>query len=188
MTTFGFRRIAATLLIAALVVSALTRIVSAGLSGLPGDGSPEPDDIATLLCPPSEEVALLLDQIADRDAELRDRETALALREQDLRVARQEAEAQLLRLAAAEDRLAARMQQSSTAAEGDVERLVAVYEGMKPKDAATLFETMEPGFAAGFLARMRPDAAANLFSNLTPEKAYALSVTMAGRNANAATE
>jgi len=47
---------------------------------------------------------------------------------------------------------------------------------------------MEPAFAAGFLARMNADAASALFSNLSPEKAYALSVLMAGRNANAARE
>lgn len=183
------KRMSLTLLMALLVVSGLTRIVSASLSNLPEDGAAEePADARDLLCPPSDEVAVLLGQIAGRDAELTARETAVALREQDIAVARQEIGGALTRLSDAEASLAARMQQSSTASEADIARLVAVYEGMKPKDAAVLFEAMDAGFASGFLSRMRPESASALFSNLTPDKAYALSAIMAGRNANAATE
>ena len=181
------KRLSVTGLLTLFLLSALARIVSAGLSAMPDGVDPDPMQDA-LLCPPSDEVEALLSQIAGRDEELRSRETALALREQDLAIARQEIESSLERLSEAETRLAARMEMSATASDGDINRLVAVYEGMKPKDAAILFEAMEPTFASGFLARMRPDAASALFSNLSPEKAYALSVMMAGRNANAATE
>lgn len=189
MRRVDVKRLSLTLVMALLVVSGLARIVSAGLSNLPdGSEAAEPVDARALLCPPSDEVAVLLGQIAGRDAELTARETAIALREQDIAVARQEIGGALTRLTEAEASLAARMQQSSTASEADIARLVAVYEGMKPKDAATLFEAMDPGFASGFLSRMRPESASALFSNLSPEKAYALSAIMAGRNANAATE
>lgn len=183
------RRLFFVLLIGLLATSALTRIVSASLGSLP-DG---PVGEATAPMQPldeaaTDEIAGLLRDISRRSQELDQRELDLALREQDIAVARQEIEAALARLSDAEDRLAARMQQSSSAADTDIDQLVRVYEGMKPKDAATLFEEMEAAFAAGFLARMNADAAAALFSNLSPEKAYALSVLMAGRNANAATE
>ena len=131
---------------------------------------------------------MLITQIGQRGEDLTNREMTVALREQDIAVARQEIEGALARLTEAEEKLAARMQQSSTAADTDVDQLVRVYEGMKPKEAAVLFEAMEPAFAAGFLTRMSADAASALFSNLSPEKAYALSVIMAGRNANAAKE
>lgn len=187
----NLKRLSMTTLIALLLVSALSRIVSAGLSGLPDDASrsaDEPYDRTALLCPPSDEVSMLITQIGQRGEDLTDREMAVALREQDIAVARQEIEGALVRLTEAEERLAARMQQSSTASDTDVDQLVQVYEGMKPKEASVLFEAMEPAFAAGFLSRMSADAAAALFSNLSPERAYALSVIMAGRNANAATE
>ncbi|WP_371156237.1 MotE family protein [Jannaschia sp. 2305UL9-9] len=171
-----------------LTLSALSRIVSASLSD---DGDAAQEDMhlvsSELLCPPSQEVGNLLRQIAQRDAELEEREAAIALREQDMRVARQEIGASLAALTEAEARLEARMYQSDQASETDIARLTEVYEGMKPKEAAILFEAMEAGFASGFLARMRPDAASAVFSNLSPEKAYALSVVMAGRNASAAT-
>jgi flagellar motility protein MotE (MotC chaperone) len=69
------------------------------------------------------------------------------------------------------------------AAEDDLVRLTAVYEAMKPADAAALFQTMAPEFAAGFLGRMRAEAAAAVISGMTPESAYSISVLIAGRNA-----
>lgn len=183
------RRISLGSIIALLAMSALSRIVSASLSTLPeGQEGSDAVVLETLLCPPSEEVATLLSQIARRDRELTARETAAAMREQDIEVARREVIESLAGLTQVEDRLAARMQQSSTASDGDIDRLVQVYEGMKPKEAAVLFEAMEPVFAAGFMSRMSADTASALFSNLSAEKAYALSVIMAGRNANAAKE
>lgn len=184
----SFRRLFFTLVIGLLAVSALTRIVSASLASIPDATAQASAPVPPLDDATTDEIAGLLQDISRRAAQLDQRELDVALREQDIAVARQEIEAALVRLKDAEERLAARMQQSSTAAETDIGQLVRVYEGMKPKDAAILFEEMEAAFAAGFLARMNADAAAALFSNLSPEKAYALSVLMAGRNANAATE
>jgi flagellar motility protein MotE (MotC chaperone) len=74
------------------------------------------------------------------------------------------------------------------AAEADIERLTAVYQAMKPKDAAALFEAMSPEFASGFLGRMAPESAAAILSGMSAEAAYGISVIVAGRNAGAPTE
>ncbi|PWJ17412.1 MotE family protein [Jannaschia seohaensis] len=184
------RRLFFAALLTVLALSALARIVSASIASMPDgtEATPSPPAPAALLCPPSSEVSDLLRAIAVRDAELEERERQVALREQDARLARQEIRASLEEMATARAALEARMFVSDSASEEDVARLVTVYEGMKPKDAAALFETMDAGFAAGFLGRMRPDAAAAIFSSLSPEQAYALSVWIAGRNANAARE
>ena len=84
-----------------------------------------------------------------------------------------------------EDELKATLALADGAAEADIERLTAVYQAMKPKDAAALFETMAPEFAAGFLGRMPPEAAAAILSGMSPEAAYGVSVIVAGRNAGA---
>ena len=187
----NLRRMSVTTVVTLLVLSAFTRIVSAGLSVRP-DESPAIASAPMMRLPDAEtgstQVAALIRDLARRTDAIEAREVAVALREQDMAVARQEIEASLGQLSAAETRLAARMQMSSTASDTDINQLVRVYEGMKPKEAAVLFEAMEPAFAAGFLSRMNADSASSLFSNLSPEKAYALSVIMAGRNANAATE
>ena len=109
----------------------------------------------------------------------REAETRLAAAE----LAEERARATLVELQAAERALRATIALADGAAEGDLARLTAVYENMKPQQAAPLFQQMTPGFAAGFLGRMRPDAAAAILSGLEPEAAYAISVILAGRNA-----
>ena len=74
------------------------------------------------------------------------------------------------------------------AAEGDLDRLTAVYEAMKPSDAARLFAAMSSDFAAGFLGRMKPAAAAAILAGMPPDSAFAVSALIAGRNARAPTE
>ena len=88
-------------------------------------------------------------------------------------------------LKTAEEELRAVLALADGAAEGDLARLTAVYESMKPKDAIPLFEKMAPEFAAGFLGRMRPDAAGAILSGLPPDSAYSISAILAGRNATA---
>ena len=74
------------------------------------------------------------------------------------------------------------------AAESDIARMTTVYENMKPADAAQIFETMDVGFAAGLLARMRPDVAAQVLTGMKPETAYAVTLTIASRNAAVPTQ
>ena len=129
----------------------------------------------------AEALSLREDRLAAREAALNDRQAALALADAAIaeRMAQLEAmEAELLETLALAD----------GAAEADIERLTAVYQAMKPKDAAALFETMSPEFAAGFLGRMSPEAAAAILSGMSSEAAYGISVIVAGRNAGAPKE
>ena len=133
---------------------------------------------------PRDELGLLAElrtreeRVIAREAELNDRDRALAL-------ARTEIDRKLAELEAAETSLSETLTMADKAADEDVARLVSVYERMKPKDAAALFTEMDPDFAAGFLARMRPELAASVMAGLAPDKAYTISVVLAGRNANA---
>ncbi len=141
---------------------------------------------ATATCPAAPEaLAAALqareDRVALRETALLDRLSALALAETALT-------RQLAEVEAAEAALAATLALADKAAEGDLERLTAVYQAMKPKEAAALFEAMAPEFAAGFLARMRPDAAAAILAGMSPEAGYRVSLLLAGRNMRAPTE
>lgn len=136
-------------------------------------------------CEPDGGALAMLDELRAREARLKGREAEVADRAQAQAVAKAEIDARLADLAAAEERLAATLTLADEAADADVARLVAVYEKMKPKDAASLFAEMDPEFAAGFLARMRPDAAAAVMTGLDPKEAYTISVVLAGRNAGA---
>ena len=142
----------------------------------------------TLIETADTDIAEVLSQLRERESRLAQREAALEARLQALAVAEEQIERNLIALTKAEEELAATMALADTAAEDDLSRLTAVYENMKPKDAAPLFEAMDPKFAAGFLGRMRPDAAGAIMAGLDPKTAYAISVILAGRNATVPTE
>lgn len=139
-------------------------------------------------CVPESGTGALLDAFRAREDRLAAREAQLADREQAVAVAAAEVEEQLAALAAAEESLAAMIALADSAAADDLARLTAVYENMKPQDAAALFATMDPAFSAGFLGMMQPAAAAAIMSDLEPGIAYSISVILAGRNAGSPTE
>ena len=134
------------------------------------------------------QTSALLEAIRQREDRLAEREFALENRLLALEVAETEIAEQLRALESAEASLRETLALADMAAESDLARLTAVYENMKPKEAAALFEAMSPEFSAGFLGRMRPEAAALIMTQLTPEIAYSISVILAGRNANVPTE
>ena len=143
--------------------------------------SAETQPSAAVECPaPPAELAAAL---SARESRLLVQEAAVADREAALALADEAINARLQELRTAEEELRATLALANGAAEADIARLVAVYETMKPKDAARLFDAMEANFAAGFLGRMRPDAAAAVMAGMAPEQAYAVSAILAGQNA-----
>ena len=169
-----------------LVASAVVRI-SAG-AGPAFAQADEPAEIAQEEQPIAGGTDALLAAFQAREARLTAREAQMRDRMQALQVAEAEIEEKLDALKAAETALSATIAQADRVSETDISQLTAVYENMKPKDAAALFEEMTPQFAAGFLGMMRADAAAQIMTELEPETAYSFSVVLAGRNANAPTE
>ncbi len=143
------------------------------------------EEVQADVCTPDGEASALLKALQTREAELTAREDKIAESEQTIALAKTEIEAQMAELARAEEELSKTIMIADKAADEDVAKLVALYENMKPKEAAPLFQEMAPEFAAGFLTRMRPDAAASVLANLDPKTAYSISVLIAGRNANA---
>ncbi len=146
------------------------------------------DEAIPMACGPDDMPAALFSALQDREARVAAREIQIDNRMQALRVAEAELSEQIIALTEAEASLSALVTIADGAAENDIGRLTAVYENMKPGDAAALFEEMDPGFAAGFVGRMRPEAAAAVMTNLEPATAHLISVVLAGRNANAPTQ
>ncbi len=139
-------------------------------------------------CEPPEDLRELMAVFKEREARIEQREAEIKNRLQALNVADGEVVRKLAALEDAEGRLRSLIAMSETAAEDDLLRLTQVYETMKSKDVATLFEEMDPRFSAGFIGRMKPEAAAGVMAGMTPEAAHAISVILAGRNANTPTE
>ena len=141
------------------------------------------DGAAPLNCP--QPPAALAAALVGRESEVKKQETELADRIAALALANQAIDKRMAELQVAEESLKKTLSIADGAAEKDLARLTAVYEAMRPADAATLFQTMAPEFAAGFLGRMRPETAALVLAGMRPDKAYSISVLIAGRNATA---
>ncbi|PJE27396.1 Flagellar motility protein MotE, a chaperone for MotC folding [Pseudooceanicola antarcticus] len=139
---------------------------------------------AGMSCEQPPEIEAMLEAFDAREARLNQREAQVRDRMNALAIADEEIDKKLAQLETAEAALKATLALADNAAENDITQLTAVYENMKPKDAAALFEQMAPEFSAGFLGRMRPEAAAQVMAGLSAERAYAISVILAGRNSS----
>ena len=182
-----------TVLSAFLLMSGAIRALDGGSEAFAKETEPQIIDVADL--PPamghadkdhgSAILEPLLKELAMREQNLTERETNLE--ERLALLARSEARlaTQIEALEHAEAQLRETLTIAETAASEDVAKLTAVFQKMKPKDAAKLFEEMDPNFAAGFLAEMAPETAAALMAGLQPDTAYTISVILAGRNAGA---
>ena len=144
-------------------------------------------EVEPMICPPGSEIAEMMMEIQERDAELEARKIELEELEGKLVNAKIEIESKIVAMVETETALAATMAMANSAAENDLLQLTTLYESMKPQDAAALFSEMDPDFSSGFLARMRPEAAAAVMAGLEPQTAYAISVILAGRNAEVPT-
>lgn len=98
-------------------------------------------------------------------------------------------------LAAVEQQITARLValKKAKAALGDAEagreagrtegigRLIAVYDAMKPAEAATILAALPPDFAAEILARVQPDTGARIIAQIDPGQAAVLTAHMGAR-------
>lgn len=165
--------------VAAMLIGSAALRVSAG-SAWADEGEAPPEAAA-----PTAEV---LAAFAAREERAAAREADIARRLAEVAAAEAALAAQLAEMRAAEESLEGLLAMADTAAADDLGQLAAVYEAMRPAEAAALFATMEPGFSAGFLGLMRPEAAAAIMTDLDPDVAYAVSAVLAGRNAGVPTE
>lgn len=173
-------------LLLVLLCFAASAVVRVGLSG-PAIAQQAVDTAAQYVpsATTNAEEDALLAAIRERGDTLDAREREIAERLSLLAKAEAEFDRKKADLIAAEERLAATLALADGAAERDLAQLTAIYENVKPKQAADIFAQMEPTFAAGILGRMTPQGAADILSLMNAEKAYSISVLLAARNMNA---
>jgi flagellar motility protein MotE (MotC chaperone) len=137
---------------------------------------------------PSSEADALLRAIRDREAQLDAEARQLADRAQSLSIAEEKLAEQLAAFEVAQRNLEQTLAQADKAAERDIDQMKTVYEAMKPAQAAEIFQRMETSFASGIIARMRPEIAALVMAAMEPDAAYAVTLTIASRNAGVPTQ
>ena len=65
-----------------------------------------------------------------------------------------------------------------TGSEAGISRLIAVYDAMKPAEAAEVLAALPPDFGAEILARVQPETGARIIAALEPEQATILSARL----------
>lgn len=99
-------------------------------------------------------------------------------RKQDLAAAEERITARLEALKAAKSALGDAKTGKSDASAAGIERLIAVYDAMKPAEAATILAGLPPDFAAEILTRVQPDAGARIIAAIEPGQAAILTTYM----------
>jgi flagellar motility protein MotE (MotC chaperone) len=136
-----------------------------------------PDD-PTLYSPADIDV---LQQLADRRAELEQWASDLALREQLLKVTESRIETQVGDLKNAQSALKGLLKQYDQEQETKLKSLVKVYEAMKPRDAARIFEQLEMDVLLDVVERMKEAKIAPVLAAMNPDKAKDVTFELAQR-------
>lgn len=147
--------------------------------GRPGPVSPEGDKTSA-----SGERAVL-ENLQERRRQLEARARELEIREGLLKAAEKRLEARLEELKAKEAELKATMEKKDEAEAARFKSLVAMYESMKPKDAARIFDRLELKVLIEVATHINPRRMSDILAQMSPEVAERLTVELAGRSGSA---
>ena len=109
-----------------------------------------------------------LASVEERKTELVDAETALRKRAEELKRRK--------------DALGARHENKTVAIQNDIDRLIAVYDQMKPAEAAAILTNLPSDFAAEILMRVDPENGARIIAAVEPRQAALLTAEMGARS------
>lgn len=123
----------------------------------------------------------LLQKLMQRRADLDARETALRDREALLDAMQKKLTVQIDTANQLKAEMQALREKQESAGQGNIRRLVTVYEAMKPEDAARIFNGMEPSIVLDVMTRMSERRLAPVLAQMEPTKAQALTVALARR-------
>ena len=114
------------------------------------------------------------ERLAERRTELETREKELDMRSTLLDAAEKRLEERSAELKALEEKIAKMVDDNKTAEQQQFVSLVAMYENMKPKDAATIFNQLDMPVLLGVAKAMNPRKMAPILAKMDPMKAKAL--------------
>jgi flagellar motility protein MotE (MotC chaperone) len=175
-------------LFATLVVVKVGRVLDAwpdmaALAQTPPAPTPAAAPAAPLArAPPSAEAVAeraVLEALRARRAELEAREAHAAAREQVLAAAERRLMQRIEDLGALQTRLEALERDRVAREESGLRGLVKLYEGMRPRDAATIFDELDLPVLVAIVDRMREAKAAPVMGAMRPDRARVLTAELA---------
>jgi flagellar motility protein MotE (MotC chaperone) len=138
--------------------------------------SPRPNLASVSVCEPG-----LADMLAAERKALAERRAELEVRAQMLAAAEAKAREQLARLEAAGKQVTGLLDRRASMAKADLQRLVAIYESMKPKDAARLLNETDAEILVDLMDLMQERRSAPILAEMDATKVNTLTRTMAQR-------
>ncbi|MBA4490788.1 MotE family protein [Paracoccus sp. S1E-3] len=170
-----------------LPILAATLLPIAALPWSPSATEAAPPAAADLLagCGDIPEVVALVEELRIREDRIRKALAELDGKKAEIAAARASITAELRRLKDAGPSIGKSRTSDQRAVDADVARLVAVYEAMKPKEAAAVLSSLPANFSAEILMRVNPETGARIIAAIAPDKAAILTTYMGARSAPA---
>lgn len=129
------------------------------------------------------EAVALAGELRDRALRIERYMSALDARKADLDRAEVTLRERLAELRAQKGGTRDRRQQAGQAVRDDIDRLIAVYDQMKPAEAAAILSNLPADFAAEILMRVQPETGARIIAAVEPQQAALLTAQMGARSA-----
>ena len=127
----------------------------------------------------------VLQSLGARRGQLDSREQAIDTQSKLLTAAELKLDAKIKALTALKAEMQALVATTSTQQKEEANRLVAVYEKMKPKDAAPIMSALDDKVRLPVAAQMQPQTLASILANMDPNEAKKLTEKLAERYARA---
>lgn len=128
------------------------------------------------------EAVALAEELRDRGLRVERYLEVLGDRERDIQDAEASLRARLTELKAAKASIRSGTSHQQNRLQSDIDRLVAVYDQMKPAEAAAVLTSLPADFAAEILMRVEPDKGARIIAAVDPKQAAVLTTHMGARS------
>ncbi|MBW3558614.1 MAG: hypothetical protein KY446_06410 [Proteobacteria bacterium] len=123
----------------------------------------------------------ILQTLGERRGQLDQREQAVDTQTKLMTAAELKLDAKIKALMALKGELQALTTQANTQKAAEADRLVTVYEKMKPKAAAPIFATLEDSVRLPVAAKLKPQTLAAILAEMSPAEAKKLTERLAAR-------
>jgi len=123
----------------------------------------------------------VLEALSNRRKTLDRRAREIDLRENLLKAAVKRIEVRIAELKSIEARIESDLKKRDDNRKAQYQRLVKMYSGMKPKDAARIFDRLDMNVLTGLVSQMKPRVMSAILAAMTPAAAERLTLEIASR-------
>lgn len=129
-------------------------------------------------CTDVPEAVALADTLRERSLRIDRYMQDMQRRKDEIALAQKQLTEKLVELRKLKQQLGSSEQGITQAQNDDISRLIAVYDQMKPEQAAMVLSNLPPDFAAQILARVQPETGARIMASVEPGQAAVLTSYM----------